>query len=97
MQTHLSSAVHVALVWLLKPVPAYDLNTPVSQVRAADVELLAGSPEGHPLATAARRWAAYDGHTGALHQLNDSSDFVAVQLYGATYCQSMLLENSTAV
>ena len=67
------------------------------QVRAADVELLSGSPEGHPVATAARRWAAFDGHTGALHQLNDSSDFVAVQLHGAVQLRISLLECSIAL
>ena len=68
------------------------------QVRAADVELLSGSPEGHPVATAARRWAAFDGHTGALHQLKDSSDFVAVQLHGESQiCMCLLLQCPIAV
>ena len=70
------------------------LTLPPVQVRAADVELLSGSPEGHPLATAARRWAAFDGHTGALHQLNDSSDFVAVQLDGASQLRILLAQVS---
>ncbi len=74
------------------------LTSPPVQVRAADVELLSGSPEGHPVATAARRWAAFDGHTGALHQLNDSSDFVAVQLHGTSWmCMSFLLQRPTDV
>ncbi len=73
-------------------------TSPPVQVRAADVELLSGSPEGHPVATAARRWAAFDGHTGALHQLNDSSDFVAVQLHGASrICMSLPLQRPNAV
>lgn len=59
-------------------------------MRAADVELLSGSPEGHPMAKAARRWVAFDNDTRALHHLNDSSDFVAVQLHGAMYCQPLV-------
>ena len=61
------------------------------QVRAADVELLLGSPEGHTLAKAAGRWVAFDSSTRALHHLNDSSDFVALQLHGAPSLQSMSL------
>ena len=53
------------------------------QVRSTDVEMLAGSPEGQPLASAARQWAAFDGSTGALHRLANSDDYVSVQLHGA--------------
>ena len=59
------------------------LRASIAQVRASDVEMLAGSPEGQPLATAARRWAAFDGSSGALHQLSNSDDYVSVQLHGA--------------
>jgi hypothetical protein len=53
------------------------------QVRFTDVEMLAGSPEGQPLASAARQWAAFDGSTGALHRLSNSDDYISVQLHGA--------------